>query len=175
VTWNQQYVAGFGKAATGSSTFDNFTETTGALFAASPMKYFALGGYINENQDPAFAFLSGDVAVTGLVTYDFVRGVWNNASSIDYNSPYGFGVHGEAIYVPVFGQAGVLIFIGGDIPSSQIYVQGASLRSMSEIRIYDIESGKFYQQTATGATIPQPRLQLCAVGAGATDNSSYEM
>jgi hypothetical protein len=46
---------------------------------------------------------------------------------------------------------------------------------MSEITIYDTESGKFYEQTVTGATIPQPRLQLCAVGAGTTGNYSYEM
>jgi hypothetical protein len=31
VAWSQQYMAGFGKAATGSNTFDSSTETTGEL------------------------------------------------------------------------------------------------------------------------------------------------
>jgi hypothetical protein len=77
--------------------------------------------------------------------------------------------------VPIYGKDGIIVFLGGDIPTTQAYVGGAALAEFSDITIYDISTGNYYQQTATGLAIPLGRIQFCATGAAAADNSSFEM
>lgn len=45
---------------------------------------------------------------------------------------------------------------------------------MSVITMYDIASGTWYTQTATG-DIPPPRSEFCAVGAAGNNGSSFEL
>lgn len=87
----------------------------------------------------------------------------------------GFSVQGQAVYVPVFGKEGVIIFIGGDAPTSHDWFPGSSSVSMTEITIFDIYSGKYYSQQATGPEIPIQRGLFCAVGVGPTDSTTWEM
>lgn len=175
VSWVSKYTAGIGKTATGSSTFNNFTCPGGALYAASPTAYYSLGGYMAASSDPALSGLGGyRPALSGMVIYDFQKEFWSNTTSAGYQQA-GFGVEGEAVYVPIFGEKGIIVFIGGDAPTSQAWTEGASLVPMSQITIYDIQSGKFYQQPASGSDMPIARAAFCAVGVGAANNSSYEM
>jgi hypothetical protein len=171
VAWSESYSAGIGKTATGSTTFNGFTETVGASYAYSPTTYYALGGYTNSLTDPALSQQLGNVAATGMVTYS--GGSWSNVSSAGYYE--GFAAHGEAVYVPIFGQAGILVFLGGDAPTGETFTQGASRAAMSDVTIYDIQSGKFYLQRATGTELPMGRIQFCATGVASARNTSYEM
>jgi hypothetical protein len=70
---------------------------------------------------------------------------------------------------------GVLVFLGGDTPTSQVYVGDSSPAPFSDITIYDISSGNYYQQTATGFSFLISRLQFWAAGVATADNSSFEM
>ena len=116
-------------------------------------------------------------AVSGLVEYNFQEGLWTNSNDTGASGyrEQGFSVHGEAVYVPIYGEDGIIVFLGGDIPTAQAYVGGSALAQFSDITIYDISSRKYYQPTATGSSIPMGRIQLCATGAAAADNSSFEM
>lgn len=175
VTWTTKYTAGIGQPSTGSNTFSGFTEPAGTLWVSSPTTYYSLGGYVTAQNDPALSGLGNyRPALSGLVTFNFQEASWRNMSSAGYQVA-GFGIFGQALYIPIFGKEGILLFLGGDAPTSQAWDQGTSLVPMSAITIYDIQSGVFYQQKAGGSNIPAPRTQFCAVGAGAADNSTWEM
>jgi hypothetical protein len=115
------------------------------------------------------------VSVSGLTTFDFQKTSWSNDSSFGYSSN-GYGVLGEAQFTPIFGQEGVLVVLGGSIPSNQTfqYDTGLDLVDMSHVSLYDVSSGHWHVQTASG-DIPSPRTQFCMTGVSAADNSSYEM
>lgn len=146
----------------------------GASWTFSETSFYSLGGTILPKYDPKQQSLP-DVPISGLVSNSFSSNAWNNQSSIGF-SESSYSVLGEAAYVPIFGQNGLLIFLGGDSPSDQSYKyeQAAALADMSNITIFDIASEKWYHQTATGS-IPPGRSEFCIVGTSASDNSSFEM
>jgi hypothetical protein len=172
VSWQNIYDIGIGRAATGS-TFPSFTYAVGSLWVTTPTSYYSLGGYIIGATDLALGTLTW-TPVNGLVEYNFQEGSWTNTNDSGYREQ-GFSIHGGAVYVPIYGKEGILVFLGGDTPTSQVYNPGSSLAPLSDITIYDISSGNYYQQTATGSPLSMNRFQLCAVGAAAADNSSFEM
>ncbi|PMD34733.1 hypothetical protein L207DRAFT_516883 [Hyaloscypha variabilis F] len=175
VSWEKIYDIGISHATSGS-TFPGFTFTTGSLWTSTPTAYYSLGGYIIGGADPAITGL-GMTSVSGMVEYNFQEGLWTNTSDTGATGyrEQGFSIHGEAIYVPIYGKDGIIVFLGGDIPTTQAYVGGAALAEFSDITIYDISTGNYYQQTATGLAIPLGRIQFCATGAAAADNSSFEI
>jgi hypothetical protein len=83
-------------------------------------------------------------------------------------------VLGEAQYIPIFGEEGVIIYLGGDKPTSRDYVIASSVVDMSTITVYDIKSGNYYDQTTVGSTIPTPRSGFCSVAVTGS-NATYEM
>jgi hypothetical protein len=138
-----------------------------AAFVTSDTNFYSLGGSLGE---PSFTPFT---AVQGLVDYNFVTNTWTNESSTSATQS-GLLVSGGAAYASGFGKAGFLIFLGGLVPSTQVFEpSGAQLADMSVIILYDISSGKWYHQTATG-TIPPPRQFFCLVGSSSTEGS-FEM
>jgi hypothetical protein len=97
--------------AASNSIVEQYTSTFGSAFTASDANFYSLGGVIST---------SIGTPVQGLLTYDFATGVWNNASS-GGASPSGFSVQSEAVFMPNFGNAGLLAILGGDSPYNQSY------------------------------------------------------
>jgi len=156
--WEQSF-------GTSDVLWQSFVAPFGAQYASSSKAFYIHGAteiYINNS-------------ISGLAVFDFQKYDWANDSSSGY-SDSGYGVLGEAQYVPISGSDGVLVFLGGSTPQNQTfqYHTGIDLSSMSNITIYDINAGQWYHQTATG-DIPSPRTEFCMVGVSAADNSSYEM
>jgi hypothetical protein len=181
VSWTLDYTGGIGNSSTLPS-FGGKTCPGYSLYASSPTTYYSLGGMMTGGTDPALAGLETNaVPLTGLLTYNNQEISWGNASSTAYGGTtfgggQGFAIAGEGIYVPNFGTAGILVFLGGDAPTNQaIWTEGTSLVLMSEITIYDIGSAQFYTQVASGSTIPSGRTSFCAVGAPSADNATFEM
>jgi hypothetical protein len=181
VSWNLDYTGGIGSSSTLPS-FGGKTCPGYSLYASSPTTYYSLGGMMTGGTDPALGGLGASaVPLAGLLTYNNQEISWGNASSTAYGGTtfgggQGFAIAGEGIYVPNFGTAGILVFLGGDAPTSQaIWTEGTSLVLMSEITIYDIGSAQFYTQVASGSTIPSGRTSFCAVGAPSADNATFEM
>lgn len=89
-----------------------------------------------------------------------------------------YRVLGEAQYIPIFGDQGILVFLGGDEPTSRSLGDwndlGRALAAMDSITIYDIASKQWYEQKATG-TIPEGRFGFCSVVVTDPSNSTYEM
>ncbi|KAI9709817.1 MAG: hypothetical protein M1812_007609 [Candelaria pacifica] len=79
------------------------------------------------------------------------------------------GASGVLVHMPV-GDKGMLMSLGG-----RPYESGtAPIFPLDVVRVYDIASGNWYSQQATG-DIPQPRNNFCGVVAPAKDNSSYNV
>lgn len=151
---------------TASSDAAQLTATFGGAFTASTTEFYSLGGVLPQDLG---------VALEGLTTYDFATDTWRNATA-QPSSQSGYSVQGQAAFMPNFGQAGLLVFLGGDSSPNQTYYYeaGAALVDMSNITIYDPASRAWYHQIATGS-VPPPRSEFCVAGSAAKDNSSYEM
>lgn len=74
---------------------------------------------------------------------------------------------GALIYVPGWGQSGVLIGLAGGTESS-------FTNDMSTLDVYDIATSQWYHQQTTG-TAPGVRVNPCAVVASAPDASSFNI
>lgn len=182
VNWIVQYTGGINQPSSSVASFSGLTSSSFALWAATPNAYFSLGGNMVGSTDPALTGLGNNsIPMTGMVQYNFEKQLWTNSSSTDYGGTVfgghtGFGSGGEGLYVPIFGQEGILVFLGGDAPSNQAAsLKGSNPVPMTQITIYDIHSKHFYLQSAGGDNIPFPRANFCAVGSGSADNSTWEM
>lgn len=133
---------------------------------------YSLGGVVAEEYAPP------DVAVQGLLEYNFVGSNWTNTSSSNATAN-GYLVGAQAAYAPGsdqggFGQAGYIFLVGGNDPASQSFdPQSPSLVDISNITLYDIGAQAWYQQPTTG-TIPPPRQFFCSVAATSVQ-ATFEM
>ena len=148
--------------------------TIGSSAAYSPSAFYSLGGTLVPDVVDG-SELPPNTTIQGLVSFSFSGNNWTNASSVGFRQS-GFSMLGDATFVPNFGKAGLLVFLGGDSPqnSSYAYEDANALADMGTIPLYDIEAGAWYKQAATG-DIPPGRTGQCAVGAPTVDNSSFEL
>jgi hypothetical protein len=137
----------------------------GAATTSTETTFYSLGG---GNATEGYA-------IQGLVEYNFASDTWSNESS-NGATQSGFIVFAEAAYASYFGPAGFLVFVGGEIPSNQtwVYESGLELANMSNIILYDIVSGAWYNQQATG-DIPPPRSEFCSVTAASSNGATFEL
>lgn len=149
----------------------------GTLHASSNDSAFALGGAIigyNPDQNAVA------VGLTGMAVQDLTTGRWQNISTTKtLYGANGFGAFGEAVFLPGYGDQGVLAFVGGYAPNSQFFtwsdVSQDSLQDLSRIYMYDIASQTFFAQPVTGAQIPGPRWGFCAVGVEDDNGNGFDM
>ncbi|EON62704.1 hypothetical protein W97_01928 [Coniosporium apollinis CBS 100218] len=126
---------------------------------------FYLGGWLNENTVPGWRGIP--VATNALIRYDFDTQQWTNSTGPDENGR----AEGIMVYMPV-SDGGLLISFGGVLdPYRNGTVVGDAL---STIHIYDIRSGNWYVQTATG-DIPEMRRSFCGGVTWADDKSSWNV
>jgi hypothetical protein len=98
--------------------------------------------------------------------------VWANEST-RLLSPNGLATAGQLIYVSTFGKSGLLVSLGGSYFPLPAYDDGSETLPFSEIPIYDIESGNWLKQVASGQ-VPRWRLNFCAAGVQG-NNGTYEI
>lgn len=148
-----------------------FTRKTFGLTAVSDKAYYNLGGVGTSQTDPQFEGLPEGQMFTesGLLEYDFENRTWTNHTTT-FNR-----VNGEAQFVPMFGDEGIIAFIGGDEPIGSPYpTYASSLVDMTTITIYDIASKKYYDQPTTGAK-PSNRALFCSAGVAGPGNKTFDM
>lgn len=86
---------------------------------------------------------------------NITAGGYSNGGTADY---------GASELVPVFGSEGVLLTMGGWLPSTlQSLDLSAVTNQFNQISVFDPSTQTWYNQTATG-TIPEPRTLFCTVG-----------
>ena len=126
-------------------------------------KGYMYGGWASNSSIPGWSGES--VATTGLIEYDMDTGSWTNSSGPDA-IPRAEGV---MVYIPA-SISGVLVYFGGiTAPAGNVTPE-----EMTNIHVYDIQSSKWYTQTASG-DVPPNRKRFCAGATWADDQSSYNM
>ncbi|KAI4094814.1 MAG: hypothetical protein LQ344_002060 [Seirophora lacunosa] len=92
-------------------------------------------------------------------------GVWRNVTSggIQDTARFPNRADGSLVYVPGYGDQGLLLSIGGGTAES--------FSQMNVIDVYDIATSTWYKQ-ATDGEYPKLRVNPCAVAASAPDGSS---
>ena len=151
---------------------DSVIRPTDPFFASANGVGYVLGGYVSAYSVPALAGDSNVEAIPGLTTYDMSSNVWANEST-SLLSPTGLATAGQLIYVSTFGKSGVLVSLGGSYFPLPLYDDGSEALPFSEIPIYDIESGNWFKQVASGQ-VPRWRLNFCAAGVQG-NNGTYEI
>ncbi|KAH6618734.1 hypothetical protein C7974DRAFT_364823 [Boeremia exigua] len=77
---------------------------------------------------------------------------------------------GFMLYIPA-GDAGLLVYFGG----VQVINEKQEPLPMSDILVYDIANARWYNQTASGSSLPQSRRRFCAGAVWPEDRSSYNI
>ena len=139
------------------------------------------GGWLSNQ---SIAGWSGPrIASSNIIKYDMNAGTFSNSSGPDNLGR----AEGAMVFLPA-SDNGLLIYFGGVIDMGNGSAVGANMtvssRSricsrntdlcMKEIWIYDLNSEKWYNQTATG-DVPDMRGKFCAGATWPTDQSSYNM
>ncbi|GIZ48601.1 hypothetical protein CKM354_001165400 [Cercospora kikuchii] len=95
-------------------------------------------------------------------------GVYRNVTEGGQQAQVGFTqrADGLLIYVPGFGEQGILLAIAGG--TNETFTQ------MNNIDVYDIATSSWYIQSTSGPT-PEIRVNPCAVIAAAPDGTSYNI
>jgi hypothetical protein len=152
--WNQDVI--------GDLYTQQYIPTIGSAFTASNTSFYSLGGADSTANDVASDL---DLALQGLVTQEAATGVWSNYSSTGA-SHSGRSVFAEAVFMPSFGQGGLLAFVGGESPSNSTYHYNptstdTAFVSMSNITIYDPNTSTWYHQKShwRGPTSTLPVLR----------------
>ncbi|MCJ1462072.1 hypothetical protein MMC07_000672 [Pseudocyphellaria aurata] len=132
-----------------SSGFSTLTRPAYGLDAFSSTAGYVLGGIATRRTSPETKYLSRSLlSLAGMTRYTFADQNWSNISSSGY-SPSTWGASGAAHFVPSFGQAGILVFLGGDAPTEQEYNEYGD--------------------------VPDRRMRFCVNGAQETESGFYEI
>jgi LPXTG-motif cell wall-anchored protein len=161
-----------GGSWTGIPVPDSLVRPADAFFASANGVGYILGGYVSAYSVPARANDYNLEAIPGLTSYDMSSNVWANEST-SLVSPNGLATAGQLIYVSTFGKLGVLVSLGGSSFPEPGSDDGSGNLPFSEIAIYDIESGDWFQQVTSGQ-VPPLRLNFCAAGVEG-NNGTYEI
>jgi hypothetical protein len=168
----------------GTNTVDWQNETAPSadgLSANSPGPFASANAYTDTtyynfggNVVPA-GLLPSMTVLSGLVTRDLTAQAWSN-STADLPKQSDFRTQARMVHAPNFGDEGYLVMVGGESPPTEVsqYETGSFMTDMATISLYDIASGTWYTQTATG-DIPPPRSEFCAVGAASSGGDHFDV
>ncbi|KAK0668863.1 hypothetical protein QBC41DRAFT_117590 [Cercophora samala] len=123
--------------------------------------YF-LGGFVGNET-------GRETTLSNLNTYDFATNKLTNLT-VSGVSTRGLEQYGGMLYVPNFGNRGILINVGGDQDGR---VEADDLISFRRVQVYDPETQTWFEQKTSGNN-PQPRKQFCMAGM-ASNNHTYEL
>ncbi|KAH0562766.1 hypothetical protein GP486_002585, partial [Trichoglossum hirsutum] len=144
---------------------------------------FYLGGIINNGSQITTANIGNNshAGVPGMIVIDTKSQSARNVSTAELtgNNPRS---RGNMVYVPHYGDKGLLVTIGGSYKAQSDLSDDVigTLIPLDTIEVFDVASldnnqnGKWYKQKTSG-DIPPPRIDACAVVASAPDNSSHNI
>ncbi|CAG8955611.1 hypothetical protein HYFRA_00009565 [Hymenoscyphus fraxineus] len=125
---------------------------------------FVYGGWLSNLS--VAGWTGPPMATNSLIKYDMERNTWFNITGPDKTGR----AEGAMVYVPA-SDDGLLVHFGGvDVGPNGTQTPNP----MNTIRIYDIRSTKWYNQTATG-DVPPNRKRFCADSAWSADRTSYNI
>ncbi|KAH8730040.1 hypothetical protein GQ44DRAFT_816576 [Phaeosphaeriaceae sp. PMI808] len=128
---------------------------------------FYYGGWLSNRSTPGWK--GPQMAQSSIIQFNFTTGNLRNSSHPDNIGR----AEGQMVYLPV-SDNGVLVYFGGIEDRYRNGSYAAVSLKGSNIHIYDINSGKWYNQTATGQ-VPLSRRQFCAGVTWPEDRSSFNI
>ncbi|KAI9698644.1 MAG: hypothetical protein M1836_003753 [Candelina mexicana] len=162
--WGYDTILNQWNSTSGSTLIQRVAYGAGASVSERGEGYY-LGGWLSNKTVPGWS--GSPIATSNLIRYDMTSDSYTNNTG-----PSSTGrAEGVLLYLPA-SDGGLLIYFGGVMtPYGNSTTVGAP---MDQINIYDIASGKWYTQNATG-TVPEPRARFCAGATWAEDKSSYNI
>ncbi|KAL8801700.1 MAG: hypothetical protein Q9182_004294 [Xanthomendoza sp. 2 TL-2023] len=147
------------------SAFYRLTRPDGASGATVDNTGFIFGGHESARSSPQTKYLSTNVPIPGMVSFNITSGLWSNDTMPSYieelDAPQGI-----LASVLAFGSDGLLILAG-------LTKDGYNPPPLNNITIYDPSNKTWHAQTATGQ-VPSGRGLACTVGVKG-DNGTYEV
>lgn len=144
---------------------------------------YYLGGAVTPLSNPSFYAQTNSTPymIEGLITFDEGSATFKNSSTSQMNAD-GTIAEGYLALIETLGSQGVLITFGGfsDVAGSPSGLESSNLADpsfqspLANVSVYDIGTGKWYQQAATG-DIPPWRYMGCSVTVSAPDHSSHSI
>jgi hypothetical protein len=151
----------------------------GAGFSVQALgKGWYFGGHLDHYTTPGWSKSVPRLYLKSFVEYTFPEvsnsaidglngpagsdGAWRNITQAGIQDQAGFTerADGLLVYIPGFGQSGVLLSLAGG--TNDTFTQ------MNEVDVYDIANSNWYSQATSGPT-PQIRVNPCAVVAAAAE------
>lgn len=128
-------------------------------------KGYYYGGWLTNLSVPTY---NSRTALKNMLVYNMLDHSFKNQSGPD-------GVaraEGAMVYLPA-GDKGLMVYFGGvQLPFNNSTLQASP---MTDIYIYDIAGEHWYNQSASGDTIPGDRRRFCAGASWPEDQSSYNI
>lgn len=149
-----------------------------------------LGYYFSGQRAPGWGPIHGGIpsanlSANTLISYDMTDMRSNKWANETLPGNITARANAELVWIPT-GPRGILVAIGGVVDPEEIFV-GAGLNDtqtkqskdtspslMTQLAVYDIASGTWYQQNTTGDKPPQ-LTEFCSVVARAQDSSSFNV
>ncbi|KAB8264201.1 hypothetical protein BDV32DRAFT_135551 [Aspergillus pseudonomiae] len=126
-----------------------------------------VGGYQDSDTTPAITDKTVDYA-TGMIQFNTTTGTFTQ-----FDAPFTPVQQGALVYLPV-GEKGILVFVGGEVPSIQNGINATlTPNPWNHAWVYDIAGNKWYNQTTSGSVAS--RTQFCAVVEQDLSTSSYQI
>ncbi|KAK4169165.1 hypothetical protein QBC43DRAFT_284419 [Cladorrhinum sp. PSN259] len=157
----------------GGGSWENLNKTANPSFVDLPRPYInqvasgnGLGFFLKR-------FVGNDTSkyttLSSLTTYNLGSHELTNLT-VTGVSNRGLDQMGGMIFVPNFGNQGILVNMGGDQDGR---VEADDLVSFRRVQVYDPEKQRWFEQKTTGE-IPQPRKGFCIASAPSA-NHTYEI
>ena len=108
-------------------------------------------------------------ALSSLITYNLTSNELTNLTVAGVSNR-GLEQMGGMVYVPNFGNQGILVNMGGDQDGR---VEADDLIPFRRVQVYDPENQRWFEQKTTG-DLPQPRKEFCIAGAPSSGRT-YEI
>ncbi|KAL4904766.1 hypothetical protein BDW74DRAFT_168005 [Aspergillus multicolor] len=126
-----------------------------------------LGGY-QSSETTSSIFDATKRYASGMVQFNTTTGEFKLLEA-----PFTSVQEGALVYIPA-GEQGVLICIGGEVPSVQDGINAQLMPNpWTSIQVYDIAGGHWYNQSTTGTITP--RTQFCAAAVHEPGSSSFQI
>ncbi|KAL0936118.1 kelch repeat protein [Colletotrichum truncatum] len=154
------------------SLFSELRRNEDGAFVSTPDAGFWFGGLASAWTNPN-AYVQ---AVPGVLSYNMTTKVWTNETTPGFSafSKYGTMIGGGGVYIPTFGDNGLIVVMGGCLYTLEPSQKGPyGWMDFSNLTFYDPITKDWYWQQTTG-NAPTPRRGFCSVGAEGK-NGTYEI
>lgn len=154
-----------------ANRFDGLHPTEFGAFASAHNMGFAIGGLATGWTEFRRASTQ---AIPGMLEFNMETKRWQNGTT--GFSPFDTLVGASAQYIPAYGPNGLVMVMGGHVPSvvGSPHTASSPPISLENVTFFDPRTKRSHWQVTTGNVPPSPRTQFCTAGFQNSDGG-YDM